>query len=135
MPELTSLPLTLSAYHSAQASVEKVLPERALLHRGAEVGVRRRNYAGVDSFLVDSAEGLDKPRLERTKQQLLGHWREVADLVKEERSSARLLVLAGERLVGACECPFLPPKELAGRTLSHQRPAIDGHESPRCVPR
>src|SRR5512137_913811 len=68
-------------------SIEQVLPEPALLHRGLQVPVRRGDHAHVGDAGPVLADPLEAPLLEEAEELGLKRGRDLPDLVEEDRAS------------------------------------------------
>src|SRR6185436_10760090 len=82
------------------------------VHLGAEVAVGRGYDPNIDRDVFDAPEALDLTFLEDAEELRLQLGGELADLVEEERTAARLLEDAGACAVRASEGPLLVAEEL-----------------------
>ena len=114
-------------HHDRDAVVE-VEAEAPVVDLGAQIAVRRGDEAHVDRDLVPSADAAEPAPLERAEQRGLERWRELADLVEEERAAVRALERALVPTVGAGERALLVAEELARDERRRERAAVDDDE-------
>src|SRR5437867_10585776 len=112
----------------------EILAEAALLDSRLEVAVGRRDQVDVEGYLVVGAGGPHAARLERPQELRLEGERQVADLVEEERTPARLHEEPLARRVRVGEGAAHVPEELALDQRLREGRAVDGDEGARLPP-
>ena len=88
-------------------TVEQILAEAPVLHRGDQVAVGGGDDAYIDLDRLAAADRVDLALLQRAQQFDLRGERQFSDLVEEERAPGSLHELAGVALGGAGERPLL----------------------------
>src|SRR6266850_6388513 len=112
-------------------SIEEILAEYSLGHRGRQVTIGRRDDAYVDPDPILAAHPIEFPLLEDAQQRDLLVGREFADLVQEDRAAVRQLEPAEAALQGAGKGPLLMAEELRRDQVSWDGGAAHGHEPSR----
>src|SRR5690606_20226882 len=110
--------------HAVEA-VEEVRAERALSAHLLEVAMGRGDDAHVDGDLFVAADAHDLLRLEDAEQRRLRAWRQLADLVEEQRAAVCLLEDALRLSIGAGERALLVTEEHALEEVLRDGRAVD----------
>src|SRR5262249_36743031 len=108
--------------------IEEVGAELATLHGRAEIAVRRRDEAHVDSRRRAAAEPHHLAALDDAQELRLRVERQLADLVEEDAASMRGLEEPRSRDDGAAEGASLVAEQLAFEDRLGQRRTVDLHE-------
>ena len=109
-------------------SVKQVFPERALAHRGPQVGIGGREHADVHGDRPLAAHPLDLPLLEHAQELGLQLEAQRADLVQEDRPAVRQLEPAEPSRVGAREGAALVAEQLRLHERLRDGRDVDGDE-------
>src|SRR5262249_18359458 len=109
-------------------AVEEIGAEAAVVDRGAQVAVRRRDDADVDRPHLRRAQAPDLPLLERAQELGLDVEGQLADLVEEDGAAAGGLEGADALGVGAGEGAALVAEELALEEVLGHGAAVDDDE-------
>lgn len=109
-------------------AVIQVFAEGALLHRGLEIDVSRRQYAHIHGNRLAAAHAFDLLFLQKTQQIGLQFHRQIADFIEKQRAAVRGFNTSDLALMGTGECPLFMPKQFGLDQVFRDRPAVDRHK-------